>query len=254
MAEQNRKDDRRRRKDDNDLDHGENLENAQAELNREQGLDEQDKHGGLRPSTTDAGEVDFTPVDSYTGEPLPPETEGDIPLDDIQVENFANESEILPLDEDTAMDFLLIDSTADIDPLMDQIADFTDDEDIIEDFTERQAYTNGSDDLLLDLLEHNSQGPQLSGGDIDAAWNTSIVSGEESVGGTVSTPDQDVVDELGEAVGITYEDGEELNTEEKLGERDRQRWELDPRSSDELEEDLAWDEEPRQETEDGDDF
>jgi hypothetical protein len=254
MTKHNRKEDRRRRHNEKDLDQEENLENAQAEHGHEGGLDEQDQPGGLRPSRTRSGEVDFTPVDSYTGEALPPETEGVIPAEDIQMENFANESEILPLDEDTAMDFLLIDSSADIDPIVDQIDDYTDDEDIIEDFTERQAYTNGSEDLLLDLLEHNAQGPQLSGGDIDAAWDTAIVSGEESVGGTVSTPDQDVVDELGEAVGITYDDDEELNTEEKLGERDRQRWELDPRSSDELEEDLAWNDETRQENEELDDF
>jgi hypothetical protein len=193
-------------------------------------------------------------VDPYTGETLPPETEGDIPLDDIQVEPFASESEILPLDEDAAMDFLLIDSDADIDPIMDEMDGHTSDEDVLEEFSERQALTGGSGDLLQDLLEHNAQGPQLSGGDIDAAWDSSIVSGEESVGGTVSTPDQDVVDELGEAVGITYDDDEELNTEEKLGKRDRERWEMDPRSADEVEEENQTNKPSREQNEDLDDF
>ena len=55
--------------------------------------------------------------------------------------------------------------------------------------------------------------------------------GEETVGGTVPTPDQDIVEDLGRAVGITYEDDEPLHTTEKLEERDRHRWELDPASS-----------------------
>jgi hypothetical protein len=36
---------------------------------------------------------------------------------------------------------------------------------------------------------------------------------------------------LGEAVGLIYEDNEPLHTAEKLNERDRRRWELDPASS-----------------------
>jgi len=40
-----------------------------------------------------------------------------------------------------------------------------------------------------------------------------------------------VVEELGEAVGLRYQDNEPLHTEEKLQERDRNRWELDPASS-----------------------
>ena len=41
----------------------------------------------------------------------------------------------------------------------------------------------------------------------------------------------EVLDELGEAVGITYEDNEPLHSGEKVEERDRKRWELDPASS-----------------------
>jgi hypothetical protein len=263
MENPKREDDRRRRIESDDTELEERRMDKRQEKDKKQnqeqegdqeGGQERIDSGGSRPSRTRGGEVDFTPVDSYTGEPLPPDTEGDIPLDDIQVEPFSNESEILPFDEDTAMDFLLIDSAADLDPIMDQMDDFTDDEDILEDFSERQRLTNGSGELLMDLLEHNAQGPQLSGGDIDAAWDTSIVSGEESVGGTVSTPDQDVVDELGDAVGISYDDDEELNTEEKLGRRDRERWELDPRSADENEEDSKWNEETRARNEELDDF
>ncbi|QQS45294.1 MAG: hypothetical protein IPM66_15240 [Acidobacteriota bacterium] len=73
--------------------------------------------------------------------------------------------------------------------------------------------------------------PTLSGGDIDAAWDQADASGEETVGGSSPTPDQDVVDELGEAVGLTYRDDEQLDTAEKIAERDRHRWELEPQSS-----------------------
>ena len=44
--------------------------------------------------------------------------------------------------------------------------------------------------------------PRLTGGDVDADWRRAASSGEEAVGGSVVTPDQDVVDELGEALGV----------------------------------------------------
>ncbi|HJQ13265.1 MAG TPA: DUF6335 family protein, partial [Anaerolineales bacterium] len=53
----------------------------------------------------------------------------------------------------------------------------------------------------------------------------------ETVGGSVSTPDQDVVDDLGEAAGLTYRDGEPLDYDAKVLDRDRNRWELNPASA-----------------------
>jgi hypothetical protein len=80
--------------------------------------------------------------------------------------------------------------------------------------------------------EHDaSVSASLSGGDIDARWDQAESSGEESVGGSAPTPDQDVVDEIGEAAGVTYQDGEPLRAGEKEEERDEHRWELDPASS-----------------------
>jgi hypothetical protein len=192
--------------------------------------------GGVRPSRRRDGEIDITPVDSYTGEPLPPEPEGDIPLEDMEVESFASETDIIPLEEDNAMDYLISDAAADQEPMQDIIDDYTDDQDTIDEFAERQGLSNGAGELVKKLLDHHFQGPQLSGGDIDAAWDSSIVSGEESVGGTSPTPDQDVVHELGEAMGISYDDDEELATADKLDERDENRWELDPRSADDEDE------------------
>lgn len=85
------------------------------------------------------------------------------------------------------------------------------------------------------LREHHATSPVLSGGDVDAAWKDADV-GEESVGGGNPTPDQSVVEELGEAMGITYQDNEPLHTAEKLHSRDQHRWEFNPASSEDYQE------------------
>ena len=50
--------------------------------------------------------------------------------------------------------------------------------------------------------------------------------------------DQDLVEEIGKAVGLTYEDSEPLHTDEKVAKRDVNRWELNPASSEDYEERL----------------
>ena len=55
---------------------------------------------------------------------------------------------------------------------------------------------------------------------------------EDVTGGDNPTPDQDIVDDIGKALGVQYEDNEELKSADKLSERDKHRWELDPASSD----------------------
>ncbi len=71
---------------------------------------------------------------------------------------------------------------------------------------------------------------ELSGGDVDAAPDQAD-GGAESVGGSNPTPDQDIVEDLGKAVGVTYEDAEPLKFGDKVAERDLRRWEMDPASS-----------------------
>ncbi len=85
------------------------------------------------------------------------------------------------------------------------------------------------------LAEHHSATPELSGGDVDADWERAGDVGEEGAAGSVATPDQDIVEEIGEAMGVTYQDTEPLQGSEKLHERDRNRWELDPASSEDYE-------------------
>jgi hypothetical protein len=104
------------------------------------------------------------------------------------------------------------------------------DEEVKKEFEEAQRLGSGADLLKRGLREHHSRTPELSGGDIDADWAGADV-GDETVGGSAPTPDQDVVEEIGEALGVTYEDNEPLHATEKVGERDRKRWELDPASS-----------------------
>src|SRR5256885_7428298 len=89
----------------------------------------------------------------------------------------------------------------------------------------------GSRKLSERLREHTDTSPVLSGGDIDARWEDADGSGEESVAGSAPTPGHNDVQEMGEAVGVTYQDDEELKVGEKESSRDKHRWELDPASS-----------------------
>lgn len=79
--------------------------------------------------------------------------------------------------------------------------------------------------------EHTEGGSALTGGDVDTDWNEAYSSGEETPGGDMSTPDQDVVQEIGRALGVEYEDAEELKGADKIETRDRNRWEYDPASA-----------------------
>ena len=83
--------------------------------------------------------------------------------------------------------------------------------------------------LLLDEVTAPPEtGPALTGGDLDADWMRAHLSGEEAVGGSVATPDQDVVDEIGRALGVEQAPDAEVRTSrEILQVRDRFRWHLD---------------------------
>ena len=81
------------------------------------------------------------------------------------------------------------------------------------------------------MHEHTEAGPSLTGGDVDADWESAYAVGDEAPGGDNPTPDQDIVDDIGKALGVQYEDNEELKGEKKISDRDRNRWELDPASA-----------------------
>ena len=90
----------------------------------------------------------------------------------------------------------------------------------------------GSQKLAERLRENTNADPGLSGGDIDAAWDMAESQGDEAVAGSVATPGQNDTDDIGRAMGVTYADNEELKAGEKERSRDKNRWELDPASSD----------------------
>jgi hypothetical protein len=84
-----------------------------------------------------------------------------------------------------------------------------------------------------DLEEHHEVTPRLTGGDLDADWARAEADGEETVGGSVPTPDQDIVDEIARALGVEQDsDAEVRTTDEILRERDRLRWQLESEAED----------------------
>jgi hypothetical protein len=87
--------------------------------------------------------------------------------------------------------------------------------------------------LAREVNVHTETSPRLTGGDIDGDWQAAYSSGEESVGGSVATPDQDVVDELGRALGVEQAPDAPVRTsEEILQARDRLRWHLERDAAD----------------------
>jgi len=84
--------------------------------------------------------------------------------------------------------------------------------------------------------EHTETSPALTGGDVDADWEDAYAVGDEAPGGDNPTPDQDRVDDIGRALGIEYQDNEELKGADKIADRDKHRWELDPASAEDYHE------------------
>ena len=98
------------------------------------------------------------------------------------------------------------------------------------------AARTGRHALRERLDQHTETGPAMTAGDVDADWESAYSVGDEAPGGDNPTPDQDVVDDIGRAVGVQYDDNEELKGEAKISKRDKHRWELDPASSEDYDE------------------
>lgn len=111
--------------------------------------------------------------------------------------------------------------------------------DVPQEFTEsygtgvavQPGYSEGGRSFRNRRQAMNAADAALTGGDIDANYEQAYAVGDEAVGGTVVTPDQDIVDDLGAAVGLEMDDRSFLRTNDILEERDDRRWELDPKSS-----------------------
>lgn len=102
----------------------------------------------------------------------------------------------------------------------------------IEEFMEEEILRAPKDsELLAQRLRNNTAAsPSDAGGDLDASWEEVNDSGSESVGGDNPTPDQSMVEENAHAIGVNFEDNEELDFLDKIERRDRDRFELDESS------------------------
>ena len=102
----------------------------------------------------------------------------------------------------------------------------------IEEFMEEEILRAPKDpELLAQRLRNNtSASPQDAGGYFDAAWEDVNESGSETVAGDNPTPDQSIVEENARAIGVSYEDNEELEFIDKIERRDRDRFELEEAS------------------------
>jgi hypothetical protein len=95
----------------------------------------------------------------------------------------------------------------------------------IEEFMELEISRAPRDPELLAhrLRNNNAASPRDAGEDVND-------SGSETVAGDNPTPDQSLVEENASAMGVSYEDNEELEFIDKIERRDRERYELDENS------------------------
>jgi hypothetical protein len=93
------------------------------------------------------------------------------------------------------------------------------------------AARTGRAEMAESRANQASLTPDISAGDVDVNVEDAYFVGDEAPGGDNPTPDQEVVDEIGKALGVEYQDAEELRGSEKVSDRDKHRWELDPASS-----------------------
>jgi Family of unknown function (DUF6335) len=93
------------------------------------------------------------------------------------------------------------------------------------------AAKTGRREMEEAIHQHTETSPALTAGDVDADWQDAYAVGDEAPGGDNPTPDQDRVDDIGRALGVEYEDNEELKSAAKIEKRDKNRWELDPASA-----------------------
>jgi hypothetical protein len=98
------------------------------------------------------------------------------------------------------------------------------------------AARTGRAELHENQQVHGSMTHGITGGDVDVNLEQAYFSGDEAPGCDNPTPDQDVVEEIGRAIGIEYQDNEELRGSDKVADRDKHRWELDPASAEDYKE------------------
>jgi hypothetical protein len=98
------------------------------------------------------------------------------------------------------------------------------------------AARTGRAEMAEARANYASLTPDINAGDVDVDVEDAYFSGDEAPGGDNPTPDQEVVDEIGKALGVEYQDSEELRASDKVAARDKHRWELDPASAEDYRE------------------
>ena len=98
------------------------------------------------------------------------------------------------------------------------------------------AARTGRAELEQNRQVHGSMTRGITGGDVDVNLEQAYFTGDEAPGGDNPTPDQDVVEDIGRAIGVEYQDNEELRASDKVADRDKHRWELDPASAEDYKE------------------
>ena len=78
------------------------------------------------------------------------------------------------------------------------------------------------------LREHRGMTPTSPAATSTSTSRTRTSPARKRPAATTPTPDQDIVDDIGKALGVEYQDNEELKASDKVIERDKHRWELDP--------------------------
>ncbi len=108
--------------------------------------------------------------------------------------------------------------------------DYVPDPEIEELMEEEIAHAPKDPDLLAHRLRNTAASPADAGGDLDADWEDVSGTGSETFVGDNPTPDQSVVEENARAMGVSFEDNEELEFIDKIERRDNDRYELEEQS------------------------
>ena len=88
------------------------------------------------------------------------------------------------------------------------------------------AARSGRRALKENTRQHNKMAA-LTGGDVDADIESAYFTGDEAPGGDNPTPDQNDVDDIGHAIGVEYNDNQELRGGEEVADRDKHRWDTE---------------------------
>jgi hypothetical protein len=93
------------------------------------------------------------------------------------------------------------------------------------------AARSGRAEMEQSARDHRGMSPDITGGDVDVDVEDAYFTGDGAPGGDNPSPDLEVVDDIGKALGVRYADDEELKGAPKIEERDKHRWEMDPASA-----------------------